>query len=123
LNPRAFTFLPQRGDRPARVALGMDVHELEPWYVREIAVNTRYLWSKTGLYLFEVDVNAASPEIRNTGQLIVNEVELDAENRPQNFQLFSEDRSLLADEAVFYVHGDDVYASKWTTPEVYVGPK
>lgn len=123
LNPRAFTYLPQSGDRSARVALGMDVHDLVPWFISEPRVNTSYQWSRTGLYLFEVDVNAASSVIENTGAMIVNTVELDANDRPQNFQIRGDDRSLIADDAVFYVNGDDVYASKWETPEAFVGPK
>lgn len=39
-----------------------------------------------------------------------------------SFRVYDGDRSVLADDAVFFVHGDDVFTSYWSSPGIFDGP-
>lgn len=113
---RAFTFLQTEGSNP-RVAIGAAVNErtlpgtIYPW--------TYAGWSYSGLHLLEVDTLAG--RILRRGEMRVEEY------KPTSGRswplIYDDDRSVLAGDAVFYVHGDDVYTSLWSSPGLFEGPK
>lgn len=111
---RAFTFLAREGERP-RFAFGVRVHERtgsgtqgRPW--------TTFDWSHSGLHLFEVDT-------ANGRLLPMGDLRAERYGGEVTRSLWGEDRSVLAGDVVFYVHGDDVYTSTWANPEVAEGPR
>ena len=109
----AFTFSPGDEGRPPRFALGATVNKRElspspspgpwPW--------TAYGWSYSGLHAFEVET--AAGRLVDQGALVVEEYAPD-KPRPTIPHWSPDDRSLLGDEAVFYLHGDDVYSTAWS---------
>jgi len=70
-----------------------------------------YDWSYTGLHGFDVSVGDGA-DIEPRGAMIV-------ERRGQDGQLFGPsaygDRSVMVNDATYYVHGDRVYAATWGT--------
>ncbi len=114
---RAFTFLPGSDERRPRFALGARIHERgvssddAPW--------THYGWSKSALELFEVDVQGGA--LIHQGEMTVEEYDLASPDR--QYPIFGDDRSVLAGEAIFYIHGDDVFTAFWSQPEAFSGPE
>lgn len=115
---RAFTVLHPVGSNP-RVAIGAVVHErttpgtsVYPW--------TFFGWSYSGLHLFEVDT--AAGRILRRGEMRVEEYEPTPGGGAWPL-IDGDDRSVLAGDAIFYVHGDDVYTSLWSNPGLFEGPK
>ncbi|MFT5483694.1 MAG: putative secreted protein with C-terminal beta-propeller domain [Halieaceae bacterium] len=72
----------------------------DPWYY--------YGWSDTGLYMFDID--GGSGKLSSAGSLIVEE------NTPeQDYQQsdLSRSRSVLHDDAVYFLHGNKVWPAFW----------
>ncbi|MDA8020350.1 MAG: beta-propeller domain-containing protein [Thermoanaerobaculia bacterium] len=116
---RALTFL-QPADGNPRVAIGTRIHErlqpgtvVQPW--------TSFGWSYSGLQLFEIDTSVG--RIIRRGEMRVEEYEPTPDGSGNWPQVFAGDRSVLAGDAVFFVHGDDIFTSFWSTPGVFEGPK
>ena len=110
------TVQPGNDTRPTRVTMGIAVAE-EPSFYGD-GPSAWYEWSRTGLHAFEVStgVNAA---INFHGSMVV-------EQRSDEQQYSSGkggDRSVIAGDTVFYVHGSDVYAARWDSLADYVGPR
>ena len=101
------------------MAIGARVHErttsgtVYPW--------TFFGWSYSGLHLFEVDTSAG--RILRRGEMRVEEYRPTPGGSDWPLIYRSEDRSVLAGDAIFYVYGDDVYTSLWSNPGLFVGPK
>lgn len=116
---RALTFLRPEGSNP-RVAIGAKVHErlapgtpVYPW--------TYFSWSHSGLHLFEIDT--AAGRILRRGEMRVEKYELTPGGANEWPRVHDGDRSVLAGDAIFYVHGDDVYTSLWSNPGQFEGPR
>lgn len=111
-NPRAITIQPANNTHPTRVALGIDVHGTavspplesisEPW--------SWHPWSYTGLHGFDI-LTGADARIEARGALVVETATAANQYGPQE----GNDRSVLAGDAAFYVHGDRVHAAHWDT--------
>lgn len=112
---RAFTYLETPGQLP-RLALGVQVHDRAPPFVGQ-GPSTFYAWTYSGLRLFEVDTQ--SGKLLNAGEMKVRTY--DPPNVRSAFSL--QDRSVLVDDAIFYVHGNDVYSAFWSNPWVFLGPR
>ena len=102
------------------MAIGAVVHErttpgtsVHPW--------TFFGWSYSGLHLFEVDT--AEGKILRRGEMRVEEYEPTPGSGGEWPLIYGDDRSVLAGDAIFYVHGDDVYTSLWSNPGLFEGPK
>lgn len=112
---RAFTFLEVPGELP-RLAFGVQVHDRAPPFAGQ-GPSTYYSWTYSGLRLFEIDAEAG--KLLNVGEMRVRSYDpLDT-----NFPLHGEDRAVLVDDAVVFVHGDDVYTAFWSNPWAFVGPR
>ena len=116
---RALTFL-QPVDGNLRVTIGARVHEriepgttIYPW--------TYFGWSYSGLHLFEIDTVAG--HIVRRGEMRVEEYEPTPDGSGAWPRVFDGDRSVMSGDAVFFVHGDDIYTSLWSNPGVFEGPR
>lgn len=104
-------------DRPTRVAFGIDVADVPP----DVGVEgpaTWYGWSRTGLHAFEIatGVNAG---IAAHGDMIV-----ERRSEAQSWgPLRYNDRSVIVGDAVYYVHGEHVYAASWNGLNNITGPE
>ncbi|MCB1670569.1 MAG: beta-propeller domain-containing protein [Gammaproteobacteria bacterium] len=101
----ALSFLPAIGEEPARIAIPVDLYDTiptHPWF-DPAAPNAWYDYTHTGLYSFEID----DTEIKQVGLVYGTE--------PGSIGYYSPfgDRSVLVDNAVFYVHQGEVIASEW----------
>jgi len=104
----ALTFLPATDNEPARVAIPVDLHDTVPnyeWFDPD-SPNAFYDYTYTGLYSFEIDEN----EIRQAG--LIYGTEPGSSGTTIFFRNYG-DRSVLVDDAVFYLHGGDVVSSFW----------
>jgi hypothetical protein len=86
-------------------------YPLEPW--------TYYNWTDTGLYLFEVDINAAPPRLTAKGS-IVAESATSPLSYPPSIQ---GDRSIITGSGVHYIHGAKVWSADWLDPGNPTGPQ
>ena len=102
------SFLPATDTRPARFSIPIQVHATEPdfpWFDAEKA-NAWYAFTRKGLYSFEADVS---------GLTEVGYIEADSTTGLEEFDFWGTfpDRSVLVDDAVFYVHQGEVRSSVW----------
>lgn len=128
----AFTYLPAAGDEPARIAIPVRLHDTRPGWEHFDATEPSawYDYTHTALYSFEVGPQGISQAGRIVAEeretlcmpardCIVTATGTDAGNTQTNTSLFAPvfiqyaDRSVLKDDAVYYVHGGDVQASFW----------
>jgi len=120
-NHRGFTYLPPAPGRPARIAFGIDIYDGFRTPPTQVLPRTFHDWMTSGLYTFEVDVESANPQLDQVGTMIVETANPDPAfgfQRPKA----RDDRAVLVGDAVFYVHGDDVFAGEWQSVETFSGP-
>ena len=101
----ALAFVPQVGAEPARIAIPVDLHDTIPFYewFDTDSPSAYYDYTHTGLYSFEI----SDSEIRQVGLIY------GAEQGSYGFYGNYGDRSVLADDAVFYVNSGEVFTSFW----------
>ncbi len=114
---RGITVQPATEEHPTRVSFGIDVHgeafpTVRPDPGSDVGGPAYYEWSYTGLHGFDVRGGDAAG-IEPRGAMIV-------ERRGQDDLLFGPsvyggDRSVMVNDATYYVHGDRVYAATWDT--------
>jgi uncharacterized secreted protein with C-terminal beta-propeller domain len=101
----ALSFLPATIDQPARLAIPVDLHDTLPNYPGFDPDNPSawYDYTHTGLYSFEIDANNLS------------QVGIVFGTEPSYNLAFGNytDRSVLVDDAIFYIHQGEVIASGW----------
>lgn len=106
----AISFLPATATRPARFAIPIQIHATAPDYkdFDPSQPNAYYSFTSRGLYSFE----ASSSGIEQAGY-----IEADSSDGVLRYSLWGNfgDRSLLVDDAVFYVHEGEVRGSVWGT--------
>ncbi len=126
-NHHAMAWLPASADAPARLALPIELHNTRPVYpgVDTDAPNTRYQWTHTGLYLFDIgpaakDSGETGIELR--GQMIVNSRD-STQTGYVSHPGGEGDRALLAGEGVHYIHQRQVWSSPWGQTDETVGPE
>ncbi len=76
-------------------------------------------WLDTGLYLFEVEgINESNASFSYNGNIVS-----ESSSASQQWWNYGEiDRSILHDDAVFYMHGEDIWTTFWHTPAAVKGP-
>jgi uncharacterized secreted protein with C-terminal beta-propeller domain len=126
----AFTYLPAVGSTPARLSIPVRLAETKPIWERWDATvpNAWYDYTHTALYSFEVSAQGISQAGRiiaelappQTGGGVGRPIPLDViSSAAPATSLFApvyfyySDRSVLKDDAVFYIHGDKVLSSRW----------
>lgn len=104
----AISFLPATDTRPARFAIPIQIHTAEPDYegFDPTQPNAYYSFTNRGLYSFEADSNGLS----QVGYIEASNA--DGSLRYSPWGAFG-DRSLLVDDAVFYVHSGEIFSSNW----------
>lgn len=120
----AFTWLPGTAERPARLAVPVEMHSTvggysyysnpsDPWYY--------YNWTHTGLYMFNVftgEQAGGKTGIEEQGRMIVAD---NAEIHPlfqSGYYVGSNtdsDRSVILGNSVHYVHDAQVWSASWGT--------
>ncbi|MBX2835351.1 MAG: beta-propeller domain-containing protein [Gammaproteobacteria bacterium] len=120
-NHRGITVQRANDQRPTRVAFGIDVAgEQSPTRPQSVQEAWQwYEWNYTGLHGFEIRTGTDAG-IVNTG---VMKVESRNYGAGYYYPLWGEDRSVIVDDSVFYIHGPEVYASRWNNMDNYLGPR
>ncbi|MDY6984725.1 MAG: beta-propeller domain-containing protein, partial [Pseudomonadota bacterium] len=121
----AFSYLPAQGDEPARFAIPVQLHD-RPATWQGFDVSSPQAWydhTHTGLYSFEVGPQgitqagriiaevAAQPELPR-GIVPVDTTRIGVDLIAPIYAWYG-DRSVLKDDAVFYVHNGKVLTSFW----------
>jgi uncharacterized secreted protein with C-terminal beta-propeller domain len=120
----AFTWLPPQGEEPARIAIPVRLHDRTPAW-KEWDANDPSAWydyTHTALYTFEVGALGITP----TGRVIAQEAREDTGGKVSDDiigimpeRLFAPmgawygDRSVLADDAVYYLNEGRVLGAFW----------
>jgi len=114
----AFTWLPPQGDEPARIAIPVRLHDRTPdwkeWDASDPA--SWYDYTHTALYTFEVDALGITPAGRVIGQEAGTDsttVDIMPTRLIAPMGAWYGDRSVLADDAVYYLHEGKVLGSFW----------
>lgn len=110
------TIQPATADHPTRLTFGIDVNDIPN--ANSDGPAGWYDWSRTGLHAFEIQtgINAG---ISEHGSMIV-ETRSDQQNwGPLRYN----DRSVIVNDAVFYIHGELVFAAPWNSLESISGPE
>ena len=104
----ALAFLPATDSEPARIAIPVDLHDTVPNYegFDPDSPNAFYDYTHTGLYSFEIDES----EISQVG--LIYGTEPGSSGTTLYFPDYG-DRSVLVDDAVFYLHHGEVLSSFW----------
>lgn len=103
-------------DHPTRVAISIDVNDISNAYSQ--GPGGWYDWRETGLFGFEVQTGA-NAGISQHGKMIV---EQRSDQQPWG-PLRSQDRSIIFNDAVFYIHGEQVYGANWNSMNTINGPR
>lgn len=112
---RSITYRPGQDGGPGRLAFGIDVNDIPSGDISSIA--PFYRWRETGLHTFEIHVGD-NAGIVPRGNMIV---EAASPTNPRG-PLYFGDRSVFVNDAVFYIHGDQVYGANWGSVEDFNGP-
>lgn len=114
----AMAYLPPANGQPARLALPISVHTTYPQYYEfdPSSPSSWYDWTHTGLYLFEI----GSADISVAGEMIVSEAD---PNNEYWYEDITDDRAVLTESNVHYIHNSEVWSSTWTDPEMMSEPK
>jgi hypothetical protein len=115
----AITHLPLGEDRH-RFSVPVEVHEGP-----EGPPQTYHPWVETGLFLFEVEENSNPLEstIENVGAIVRATPTADNHLYASPDAQTTDDRSVLSEDHVHYIHGEEVWSASWFAPEEAVGPQ
>ena len=105
-NPHALTFL-QNGSDQFRVAVPMTLYKNE--VLKDFV---EYRWLNTGLHLFEINGVSNNASLDYVGNMIA-----EANNQAGYPAWGGYDRSVLHDNAVYYLHNTKVHSSFWPLPK------
>jgi uncharacterized secreted protein with C-terminal beta-propeller domain len=114
-DPHAFAFLPGSGGAPHKLAIPVNLFQqtaTEP-------ITSR--WARTGLHLFEIAPasTGAPASLTQVGE-VVAESASDTVTWPA---YWGDDRGVIVDTAVHYVHENQVWSAPWNAPDTAVGPQ
>ncbi|MFK7857492.1 MAG: beta-propeller domain-containing protein [Granulosicoccus sp.] len=114
-NHRAITIQPATDLHPTRVSFGIDVYGAadpisQPTEDRAFEFNE---WNYTGLHGFDVTIGA-NAGISPRGALIVER----SNGSDRFYPSYGDDRSVMVNDAVFYIHGEWVYPALWDNLDV-----
>ncbi|MCB1755997.1 MAG: beta-propeller domain-containing protein [Gammaproteobacteria bacterium] len=113
----AFTYLAGQAGGPDRFAIPLSVHDGAAAYeVDQSLPWAWHEWSHTGLHLFEIDIN-------NRTLLPRGALKITTRESGNGMVSAEQDRSIVAGDSVFYIHGKRVYGALWETPEAINGPR
>ncbi len=118
IDHHAVTFLPAATGVPARLALPIRLHDTPYTYngYNPDSPSTSFDWTHTGLYMFDVTREAIQP----AGQLIVDD-RSSGEVAPFRFSSYGQDRSVMVNDNVHYIHRNSVWSAAWGAPDTLTG--
>jgi len=93
---------------------------IERWKTTSISdgENTFMVWKPENfLSLLDVSTGGSDAELTHIGDIVANDENTDSGNYSS-----WDDRSILHDNDVYYIHGNQVWRSYWLTPEQITGP-
>jgi hypothetical protein len=108
------------GEDRHRFSVPVEVHEGP-----EGPPQTYHPWVETGLFLFEVEENSNPLEstIENVGAIVRATPSADNHLYASPDAQTTDDRSVLSEDHVHYIHGEEVWSASWFAPEEAVGPQ
>ena len=110
---RALTFLSDTSGDMLKMALPVHVADTP------LPQSNFFDWTHSGLYLFEISgLNTDAAVLQEAGAIISARRDDDGVNRPIRYP---GGRSVLHDEAVFYIYNGSVWSAFWNTPETAIG--
>lgn len=98
-----------------RVAIPMRLHDQTSQSSNSITPSTFYEYTQTGLYRFEIDINNQTIEQKNA--LVV------ATSSEQTSRNIYDDRSVIINNDVLYMHNGDFWKQDWQGNNTVIGPE
>ncbi|MBF0621607.1 MAG: beta-propeller domain-containing protein [Magnetococcales bacterium] len=123
----AMAWLPPMDGKPGRLAIPVKRHDTEPTHAWADLGQpwTWYDWTDTGLHLFDIYSDGASSlqeRIDPIGQITISS--RDNGDTDGGYWYFAQDRALLLNDSVHYIHGGQVWSGIWgDNKEGIVGPQ
>jgi len=115
-NPHGISVQRATASHPTRVSFSISVNDIPNEY--SSGPGGWYDWRETGLFGFEINTGANAGIVQR-GQMIV---ERRSDQQPWG-PLRYNDRSVLVNDAVYYIHGEQVFGAKWNSMSVINGPR
>jgi len=103
-------------EHPTRLAIGIDVHDRPTPYSN--GPSGWYDWRESGLFGFEIETGA-NAGITQHGKMIV---ESWSEQQPWGPQRYG-DRSIIVNDSIYYIHGEQVFGANWNAMQNINGPR
>lgn len=103
----ALAYLPPQTGTPARLALPLRLHD-GAVMGGSSGSDAYYQWLSTGLHVFDIDINSATPSIKNAGQIITEQ----APAQDETYFSWS-DRAVLQGQSAHYIHGGAVHSARF----------
>ena len=118
----AFAMLTDARTGMHRVAFPVSIHEREPRWGNPESASAWYGWSRSVLKLYEVDDGevSSSPQLFDKGELVSHTYD---EYKSDNFSYRDKPRSVLVDDAIYYISEGRVWSAQWGNPGVTSGPR
>ncbi|MDQ7015663.1 MAG: beta-propeller domain-containing protein [Gammaproteobacteria bacterium] len=112
-------YLAATATTPARLALPINLHDASsapsnPWEF--------YPWLHSGLYLFDIYDGQQNSLIDLQQQGILTAKTATSSSNPWG-ESINNDRALLLNDGVFYLHGNEIWSADWNSPTVSNGPQ
>ncbi len=118
---RAFSIITDTESGVHRIALPVNVHETEaPHKRRGDNAWEWFKWTYAGLQLIEIDDGTVSSNVAMSNAGVLQAV---IASDDQNYYYPKQPRTVLADKAVHYIEGQDVWSAAWESPESVLGPQ
>ena len=115
-NHHGITFRPAMDGQPARLAFSIDVADIADGFSQGDPTGW-HSWRESGLHAFEINTGN-NAGITDAGKMIV---ETTSAQNPWG-PMYYDHRSRMVDDAVYYIHGGQVYSAKWNALESFNGP-
>lgn len=117
IDHHAFAYIPPLGEKPARLALPVRLHDTASANLSG-KPSDYYDWTHTALYLFDIDVQGETG-ITLSGQLIAEER---SDENMYDYG-FGYDRALILNDSAHFIHEGQVWSALWEDPTKAEGPK
>jgi len=119
---RAFTFLADANGDIDRIAVPIVRHDRLREGGDPDSPTESYLWSDSGLYLFELVHDPAGAFLEPAGALIVDAHDPGDETWASHW-LGEDDRGVIQGDAVHFVHDHEISSAPWSDPTDVTGPR
>ncbi len=117
---KAFSIISDTESGIHRIALPVNVHATPVKQAYDEDARAWYAWTYSGVQLLEIDDGSVSSNIAMSDAGTLKSALASADNKVHYSQ---QPRTVLADDAIHYIEGEDVWSAIWDQPDAVIGPQ